>query len=167
MAKKIIERHLPLTEQYTLVAKKYIPFSEGSGVICDNCHRYIARIATIQGKETKKGYNIGFDCLETILIANKLLDKLSVVEYKRVKPMFDKIIRIGNKLKGILNNNPTVTGLLFEREQIGRYITFYYLHGSETKSRNNDIVEFNDIDFDLFIDVLGNMMGNIRILKDG
>ena len=74
--KAIIERNLPLDVKYILTDKKYIPLADGYGCTCDNCGKLIANIATVKNTNGNS-FNIGFDCLETILINNSLLSQKS------------------------------------------------------------------------------------------
>ena len=76
--KNIIKRSLPLDVKYSVIDKKYIPVLDGGGCSCDNCGKLIANIATItNGKEA---FNIGFDCLETVLMNNSLIENYSLPE---------------------------------------------------------------------------------------
>ena len=165
--KNIIERNLPLNVKYTLINKAYVPLSESSGTICDNCNRLIANMATVRS-ETHKVYTIGFDCLETCLINNQLLDKMDIAEYERVKPMFNKIIRASKKLKETIDSNPkaNITGIRFEPHTNGEYFPYYWLTNNQTTGRQNDYIKLKDMDFKVLIDTLRNIFSNLQIIAE-
>ena len=114
--KKIIQRLLSLTQRYTLIDKKYIPLLDGGGCTCQNCGTLIANIATVRA-ENGQVYDIGFDCLETFLINNSLLDSAGVEEYERVKKMIPKILRAAKQIKETIQQNKAIniTGILLEK----------------------------------------------------
>ena len=163
--KNIIKRSLPLDVKYSVIDKKYIPVLDGGGCSCDNCGKLIANIATItNGKEV---FNIGFDCLETVLMNNSLIENYSLPELNNVKKSINKIIRFSKKIKEAISNNPhsIVTGLLFEKPSYDTgYITFYYLLNNSTSSRDNDYVKLNDVDFDFMIDTIKNIFPKLTII---
>jgi len=166
--KAIIQRALPLDTHYHLVDKKYIPLLESFGTCCDNCGQLIANIATVRS-EAGKTYNIGFDCLETLLINNSLLSLGDIAEYRRVKAQLPKIIRASKKLAETLSNNKAIniTGILFEPPMFAssKFITFYWLTNNETKSRNNDYLTIKDVDFSLFITTIKNIFPKLNIIN--
>ena len=158
--KNVIQRHLPLNISYFVTDKKYIPLSEGFGQCCDNCGQLIANIATIKN-ETGKVYNIGFDCLETILINNNLLTSGDVEQYEQTKKMIPKIIRFSKVVK----EKKRITGLSFEVQKYqSEYFTFYWLTSNQTTSRNNDYVKLKDMDFDFLLTTLKYIFPNLQIL---
>jgi len=167
--KQIIERHLPLTEKYSLIDKKYIPLSESFGYCCDNCGQLIANIATVRS-ESGKVFSIGFDCLETILINNSLLSSGDIAEYEKARTQLPKIIRASKKLLETINNNKhiNITGLFIEKPMFtgGKFYPFYWLKNNETKSRDNDYMKIKDIDFTLLIDTLKNIFPKLNILHN-
>lgn len=151
--KNIIQRNLDLTLKYVLIDKKYIPLIDGGGTVCDNCNAPIANIATI--KSGDKTYNIGFDCLDTILLNNMILDGKSLEEYTHFKTHVKAYIRIANNMKEtIVNHNKEysykITGLKFEVSDFHKfkygsksYLNFYYLFDNQTDSRSNDNVKIS------------------------
>ena len=96
--KAIIKRNLSLETKYTVVDKKYIPLENGVGCGCDNCGKLIANIATVKN-ENNEVFNIGFDCLETLLINNSLLSTNDIADYERIKKMIPKVLRFAKSLK--------------------------------------------------------------------
>ncbi len=158
--KNIIQRHLPLNIKYFVTYKKYIPLSEGYGQCCDNCGQLIANIATVKNEDGKV-FNIGFDCLETILINNHLLSAGDVEQYERTKKMIPKIIRFSKVIKEAKG----VTGLLFEVQKYkSEYFTFYWLFNGQTNSRQNDYVKLKDMNFNFLLTTLKYIFPNIQIL---
>lgn len=138
MTKAIIQRNLDLSVSYTLIDKKYIPLLDGIGLCCDNCGKLIANIATV--KSPNGTHNIGFDCLETVLINNKLLEGKGIVEYERYKAHLPLYIKRAKEIaETITEHNNTkvnkITALLFDVTQFQDwyqndermcYLTFYY-----------------------------------------
>lgn len=162
--KTIIQRNLPLDQKYYLIDKKYIPLDVSiGGYCCDNCGKLIANIATVKNDENT--YNIGFDCLETILINNSLLSTNDIKDYERIKKMIPKIIRFSKELKEIfaLNQNQ-ITGLIFERPDsyLSYWITYYLIKNGGKPYNTN--VKLKDVDFDFMIDTLKNMLPKIEII---
>lgn len=159
--KAIIQRNLPLNVQYKLVDKKYIPLSESFGTCCDNCGALIANIATV--KNDKNTFNIGFDCLETILINNSLLSSNDIAQYEKTKKMIPKVLRFSKILKETIDlNNGRLTGFLFERPDyfMPEYITYYLLSAGKPY---NTYVKIKEMDFDFLIDTLKNIFPRMEI----
>lgn len=155
--KQIIQRALPLNQPYFLVDKKYIPLENGCGCGCDNCGKLIANIATIKN-QSGKVYNIGFDCLETILINNSLLSSNDILEYEKAKKMIPKIIKCYKTIKEMIHKTPTITGLRFERQPYeSSYFPFYWLQNNNENSRDNDYFKAKDLDLDFLIYNLKNI----------
>lgn len=95
--KKIIQRNLPLNTKYSLIGVKYISIIDG-GCTCDNCGTPIANIATVKD-ENGNTYQIGMDCLDTVILNNKLLDNESYVQYIfSDKPAIEKAKQLRNKI---------------------------------------------------------------------
>jgi len=167
--KAIIQRHLPLNVKYFLIDKKYIPLIESFGTCCDNCGQLIANIATVRSEDGKV-FNIGFDCLETFLINNSLLNSGDVAEYEKARTQLPKIIRASKKLAETLDNNKhlNITGLRFEKQLFDgdKYYPFYWLLNGDTKGRNNDLLTCKDVDFSLLIETIKNIFPRLTILTD-
>ena len=158
--KNIIQRNLKLDTNYTFIDKCYIPL-EYSGFCCANCGKPIANIATVKN-ENGETFNIGFDCLETLLLNNSLLQNSN--DFQKAKVMIPKIIRFAKTIKQTISNNSYVTGLLFERPDYGDYFTFYWLIGMQISSNNNDYVKLKEMEFDFLIATLKNIFPKLRIL---
>lgn len=162
--KNIIQRNLDLSQKYFLIDKKYIPLENSVGLCCSNCNKLIANIATVRDSKGAV-FNIGFDCLETLLINNQLLSGKDILEYERVKKLIPKIIRFAKLVKEVYQNNHNITGLLFERQTYNSdYYTFYWLTRGSTSSRDNDNVKITDNDFDFMIETLKNIFTKMDIL---
>ncbi len=160
--KAIIERNLPLNTKYIVTDKVYIPLIEGYGCTCDNCNKLIANIATVKN-EVGKSFNIGFDCLETVLINNSLLSTNDIKEYEKVKAMIPKVIRFSKKIKENIELNNGLDGLLFERptEILKEYFT-YYLVKNNCRPYNT-YVKIKDMDFDFLLITLKNIFPKLNI----
>ena len=164
--KHIIKRNLPLTTEYILIDKKYIPLDESCGIYCDNCGKLIANIATVKN-ENGNIYDIGFDCLETLLINNSLLSTSDIKEYERVKKSIPKILRFSKYIKKIIadNRNIFITGLLFEPHKYNSdYIPFYWLKNNQLTSRDNDVIKLKDVEFNFLIKTIKNIFPKLSIL---
>ena len=162
--KTIVNRKLDLTVKYILTDKKYIPIEQSAGAYCcENCGKLIANIATIKNPEDQT-FNIGFDCLETILINNNLLSGFDLVEYEKVKKMIPKVLRFSKTIKETLTKN-NITGLLFEKPSYtSEFFTFYWLLNGATESRNNDYVKLKEMDFAFLIETVKNIFPKLAIL---
>ena len=163
--KAIIQRGLNLSVNYVLIDKKYIPLEQSIGAYCcDNCGKLIANIATV--KSIDGTFNIGFDCLETILINNKLLSGTDIAEYERIKKTIPKVLRFSKVIKETLSKYP-ITGIKFEKQIYqSDFYPFYWLQNNDTKSRNNDYVKLKDIDFDFLIDTLKNIFPQLTLITE-
>lgn len=165
--KKIIQRNLPLDVQYVCTDKKYIPLVNSVGLGCDNCGKLISNIATVKSKNGT--YNIGFDCLETILINNHLVDNFSKEDLEKVKSDINKCIRIGKYISESISNNKNIniTGLHFNKPlyKSDPYLTFHWEIDNQ-KSRNNDYIKAKDVDFDFAIKTLRNIFPKLNIVTE-
>ena len=164
VSKNIIQRHLPLNTKYFLIDKKYIPLEEGGGGFCDNCGKLICNVATVRS-EGKQVYNIGFDCLETILINNSLLSSNDIEAYEKIKKSIPKILRFAKTIKEHqkLNERLVLKQLLFEqKENYWEVLTFYWKY--EDCRKSNDYFKLKDIDVNFLIDTLKNIFPKIEIL---
>lgn len=99
--KNIIQRALPLNQQYDVLYIIHSSVEDGNACGCDNCGRLISNIAAIKGQKGDQ-YNIGLDCLDTILQNNRqLLTSESYFKYmfsdkpaiQRAKSLRAKIIK--------------------------------------------------------------------------
>ncbi len=162
--KAIIKRSLSLDTKYTVIDKKYIPLENGCGLGCDNCGKLIANIATVKN-ESNEVFNIGFDCLETLLINNSLLSTNDVAEYEKVKKMIPKILRFSKQLKETISLNNGLDGFKFERPTgyfaNDGWITYWLLKGNQKPYNTN--VKIKDIDFYFLITTLKSIFPKYNI----
>lgn len=165
--KAIIQRGLPLTNSYCVIEKMYIPLEESCGHVCDNCGKIIANIAVVKNLSNNIDYNIGFDCLETILINNQLLSGKDIEEYQKVKKMIPKILRFAKSIKETLGKNSgTITGLKFEPKTYeSDFFPFYWLVNNQETSRNNDYVKLKEVDYEFLLLTLKNIFPNFILFK--
>lgn len=165
VVKRIIQRNLPLNVKYILTDKKYIPLEQSFGLCCDNCGKLITNIATVKN-ENGDVFDIGFDCLETILINNSLLSTNDILQYEAAKKMIPKILRFSKTIKETLDKNRgLITGIRFEK-QWDDYFTFYWLVNNEAKSRNNDVVKLKEMDRAFLIETLKNIFPKLLIIAE-
>ncbi len=164
--KAILQRKLALNITYNVIDKKYIPIEQGLGAYCcDNCGKLIANIATVKNTNGES-FNIGFDCLETLLINNHLLSALDIAEYERVKKMIPKILRAARQIKETIHNNDkcNITGLRFERPIYpSNYYPFYWLKDNNSNSRDNDYIKAKGVDFYFMVNTLKNIFSKLEI----
>lgn len=86
---RIIERALPLNDNYTFISAKYSPIIDGEACTCDNCGKLISNIATIKN-DAGNTFNIGLDCAETLTTLKNnpefsLHFKTAISEGKRIR----------------------------------------------------------------------------------
>lgn len=166
--KTIIQRKLPLTTFYTLTEKKYIPIEQSAGAYtCDNCGQIIANIATVRNTEGK-AFNIGFDCLETMLINNSLLSTGDIAEYEKVKKMLPKILRFAKSIKETLSKTTAnITGLRFEALTYpSDFYPYYWLQNSQLTSRDNDYIKMKEVNIDFVIETLKNIFPKLTFINN-
>lgn len=164
--KTIIQRNLPLDVRYTVIDKKYIPIMDGGGCTCANCGKLIANIATV--RSDKGTYNIGFDCMETFLLNNQLLDGFSVDDLKKVRGMITKSIRFSKELKKIIQENPqaNITGIIIEPKmfEFSDWITYYILTNNHKKSRDNHNIKLKGIGFGFMVETMRSIFPKLEII---
>lgn len=161
--KAIIQRNLPLTVKYNLIDKQYISLMDG-GWCCENCGKPIANIAKVKN-ETNETYYIGFDCLETLLINNNLLDGKSIGEYKQFKKHLPTFIKHAKAINDVCKKS-NINTLLFEASKFNEwkslgnstFLTYYYV--SQNGKKYNEIVRLkNEVNVDDFINVVQSITG--------
>jgi hypothetical protein len=124
----------------------------------------IAHIATVKNVNGDT-FNIGFDCLETLLVNNSLLSAGDIAAYEAVKKMIPPILRWSKTVKDVLKANPTVTGLRFEKPSyVSDWYTFYWLHNHQTSSRDNSNVKFKNMDLQFLLTTLRAIFPTLDIL---
>lgn len=110
--KKVIQRALPLDTKYNIVSMQYISIFDG-GCTCQNCGRLISNSATVKNERNEK-YVIGLDCLETVLVNNKLLNEQSYVDYLYSdKPAIEKAKQLRRKIMNNLKKDETFQTQIF------------------------------------------------------
>jgi len=176
--KSIIKRNLPLNVNYNLIDKKYISLIDGNGCICDNCGKLIANIATVKN-DNLETFNIGFDCLETLLLNNNLLNGKSITEYKNFKSFLPSYIKKSKELKEtIINTNlqnaNKIVSIEFDANDFlktvynyknyskNQYFTFYYIF-ENGKKYNSNFKMNNDINVNDFISTIKSIT-NLNVL---
>lgn len=79
--KNIIQRALDLKKQYELIEVSYCSIEDGGGQSCENCGKLITNVATIRSEG--RNYQIGLDCLDTILENNnRLISDADYLKYQ-------------------------------------------------------------------------------------
>ena len=172
--KKIIARNLDLTVKYDLIDKRYIPIIDSIGIVCANCGKLISNIATISNDG--KLYDIGFDCLDTILLNNMILDEKDLESYNHYKGHIKSYIKHSKDIGLIVNefNSTHIIKIEFiefsvsdfkKFNRIGKnaYLTYYYVY-ENGKRYNSNIRVKNDINIDDFINTFRVINKNISII---
>jgi hypothetical protein len=147
MQKRIIQRNLPLTQVYILLATNYVALEDSFGTCCDNCGKLIANMATVKGMQDNKAYTIGLDCLETFLLNNQLLEGKSIEQFQTVKKALPKVVSIRKEVKDFLNRNPFIDSVVIE--DTWGYVTLNYFQ--QGKQRWNDGYKYKTMDFELLL----------------
>lgn len=173
--KRIIERNLPLNVKYNLIDKSYTSLIDSIGCTCHNCGKLISNIATVRPENGKEIYLIGFDCLETILINNNLLDGKSIEEFNKFKSHLPTFIKHSKQIKDNVNemnrkNLNKVVSIQFELEDFKQwakygkssYLTYYYI--LETGKKFNDNLRLkNEINIEDFINTFKSINNKINV----
>jgi len=160
--KNITQRRLPLNVTYTLINKQYVSILDGYGCSCDNCGKLIANIATINSNG--KSYNIGFDCLDTILLNNAVLSQIDIQDYQAYKVALNKVMKLIKRIKEVLKTNTSVSGIRFEKCTYKTdYHTFYWVHGSSNISRDNDNEKIKGVTTEVVYNIISSYFKNLNI----
>lgn len=102
--KNIIQRALDLKKQYELIDVSYCSIEDGGGQSCENCGKLITNVATIRSEG--RNYQIGLDCLDTILENNnRLISDADYLKYQysdkpaiqKAKALRAKILKYAKK----------------------------------------------------------------------
>lgn len=175
MTKKIIQRNLPLDTKYNLIDKKYTSLIDSVGICCHNCNKLISNIATVKS-EAGNVYMIGFDCLETILINNNLLDGKSIEDYNEYKKQLPTILKRSKEIaETISEHNRTkivkIVALDFELENFymfkcyGKNGFIYFDWIFENGKKQNDYIKIpNATNLDILFSTLSSV-SNVQITK--
>ena len=156
--KKIIKRNLDLNVKYTFLDKKYIPLIDGFGCTCSNCNKLIANIATVKD-ENNKTFNIGLDCLETLMINNKILQGAKI-DIKAIKKALPKIKKERLYFSDMIKNNPQITRVTIEKS-FGDWVD-YLFYNKENKIVWNSNEKIKNFDSGLFIDTMKSINKNVE-----
>lgn len=97
---KAIQGNLPLNEQYQL--QSICRVETESATTCDNCGHIITNIATVKNIHTGQHYDIGTECLETVLTYRQN----SYFEYKE----FMKQLNKQKKIASMIKNGSVISG---------------------------------------------------------
>lgn len=168
--KTIIERKLNLTDCYNLITTKYIALIDGIGCGCDNCGRPIANIATIKAESCGKVYNIGFDCLDTILLNNQILRGEDLDNYNACKKSLPKIKKIVAYFKEFHAKNPFLVKTTITIEKGLNPLTktnwlTYEFFDSNNKKRWNDGHKVKDMHYPTLLATLQQIKGVTFVLQ--
>lgn len=154
--KSIIQRALPLDRRYTLIDKNYCSMEDG-GTICENCGRPIANIATVS--DGSRQYHVGFDCLDTFLLNNSLLDG-NIEEYELYKKQLPTMLKKAKEItaaarsfNAIAIEFDTTDFEVWKKYGNSSYLTFYYKLGNG-KHYNDNIRIKNDFLIAQFIQII-------------
>jgi hypothetical protein len=175
--KSIIKRNLSLETKYTLIDKKYISLEDGFGCTCANCGKLIANIATVKN-ESSEVFNIGFDCLETFLINNSLLDGKSILEYQQFKKFLPTYLKRSKDIKEFILNNKSLNVVSIEFDTLDfknhvenwskyhkqQYLTYYYIF-ENGKKYNSNLKLANEVNINDFLDVVKSVC-NVNIIRN-
>ena len=155
--KKIIKRNLDLTQNYTFIDKKYIPLLDGFGSTCANCNKLIANIATVKNEKNKL-FNIGLDCLETLMLNNKILQGQKI-DFSAIKKAIPKVRKERSYFKEFIKNNPKINRITIEKS-FGTWIDYlFYIDNKIVWNSNEKIKNF---DSELFIETMNTISKNVK-----
>jgi hypothetical protein len=157
--KNIIQRNLDLSNTYTLIDKKYIPVIDGGGACCANCNKLIANIATVSDKNNNV-FNIGLDCLETLMLNNQILKGVKI-DFEAVKKAIPRVKRALNDVSEFLNNNSHLSIDTVEVEKCGDWISYYYFKNGKTIY--NTSIKIKSLDVEIYKASLTAKFKNINI----
>lgn len=145
--KQIIERNIRLNVCYNLIETKYVSLIESYGCACDNCGKLIANIATIKSEMDGNIYNIGFDCLDTILLNNQILRGEDLENYKAGKKCMAKVMKIKTEIMDFLNRNSFISKVeLITETFLPGWLTLHY-YNSAGVLRWNDGIRIKEMHF--------------------
>jgi hypothetical protein len=160
--KTIIKRNLDLNKKYFFVSKTYISLIDGYGTTCANCNKLIANIATVKDEDNKV-FNIGLDCLETLMLNNEILKGVDI-DFKEIKKQLQKVKRGLSNIKEFIEGNKNINIDTINVEyssMFGDWVSYYYY--SNNKCIWNDGDNLKNIDIELFIQSLKDNFKDITI----
>lgn len=128
--KNIIQRALDLSKQYELISVSYCSIEDGGGQSCENCGKLITNVATIK---SDKFYQIGLDCLDTILENNqRIISDEDYLKYQYSdKPAIAKAKALRAKILKYSKQYPNFTAVFkeFKDRQGNDSMGFSYENG--------------------------------------
>lgn len=164
--KRIIKRNLSLEQKYILINKKYIPILDGSGACCENCFKPLANIATVKGEKDNKTYNVGFDCLETFLLNNHLLDGQSIESFEKAKKSLPKVKNLLAYIGAIIEQLPKVTTVkLYINPNYKKWIEIYFYSGEKCIWNDGERVK-DFFDIEMLIESLKAKYSNVEFKNE-
>ena len=155
--KKIIKRNLDLSQKYTFIDKKYIPLLSGYGLTCENCNKLIANIATVKS-EKNEVFNIGLDCLETLMLNNKFLQGVKI-DFETIKKSLPKVKKERLYFMEFIKNNPKVNKITIEKSYINWIEYLFYVDNKIVWNSNEKIKTFIP---ELFISTMNEINKNVK-----
>ena len=155
--KKIIKRNLDLSQKYTFIDKKYIPLLSGYGSTCANCNKLIANIATVKS-EKNEVFNIGLDCLETLMLNNKFLQGVKI-DFETIKKSLPKVKKERLYFMEFIKNNPKVNKITIEKSYINWIEYLFYVDNKIVWNSNEKIKTFIP---ELFISTMNEINKNVK-----
>lgn len=158
--KKIIQRQMRLDQMYFLTSTSYVPLADSFGTTCMNCGKLIANIANVKGKKDDKNYLIGFDCLDTFLLNNNLLDGNSKANFEFAKKALPKVVSIYKEVKQFVIDNPQITDIKIERIFDTWVTVDYFVH---TKQIWNSSIKIKAMDFKLLEATIQGVSKDIKL----
>lgn len=161
--KNIIQRNLPLDQKYVIVSMHYSKIIDGGGTICENCGRPIANIAKVKNA-SGNSYYIGFDCMETFLLNNQLLDQGDIERYQVIRKAIPKVLRVIKELDDLVYTNKQtnqirITNFHFEKHTFPDSTYFpYWIKGVTALGYpikpTNSYLKLKNMPFDFLIETL-------------
>ncbi|PXV66839.1 hypothetical protein CLV62_104100 [Dysgonomonas alginatilytica] len=141
---------MSLEQTYTLMDKFYIPILESLGHCCQNCFKPLANIAIVKGEKDNKTYSIGFDCLETFLLNNALLEGKSIAEFEKAKKSLPKVKNLLHYYSEQIKQLQRVSSMTFEIISSGRWIETYFYSGEKIIWNDSEKIK-PDFDIEMLI----------------
>jgi hypothetical protein len=155
--KKIIKRNLDLTKKYTFIDKKYIPLLDGFGLTCANCNKLIANIASVKS-EKNEVFNIGLDCLETLMLNNKFLQGQKI-DFENIKKSLPKVKKERLYFMEMIRNNPQINKITIEKSYSNWIDYLFYVDNKIVWNSNEKIKNFIP---ELFISTMNEINKNVK-----
>lgn len=155
--KKIVKRNLDLDQKYTFIDKKYIPLIDGSGCTCANCNKLIANIATVKN-EGNKIFNVGLDCLESLMLNNKILQGQKI-DFQAIKKALPKVKKSRIYFVEMIKNNPLINKITVSKN-FGYWIDYYFYINEKIVWNHHEKIK--NFDPELFINTMQCINENVK-----